>query len=97
MNVVFPTPISPYKKTISPSLSFFEIIFANSSVLEHPVTDLGPDCDIDINHHSNTKTVSPKEYAEEAKKWIEAGAYVVGGCCSTGPEHIKEISNLLLD
>ena len=72
-------------------------IFANSSVLEHPVTDLGPDCDIDINHHSNTKTVSPKEYAEEAKKWIEAGAYVVGGCCSTGPEHIKEISNLLLD
>ena len=47
--------------------------------------------------NSNTKTVSPKEYAEEAKKWIEAGAYVVGGCCSTGPEHIKEISNLLLD
>ena len=72
-------------------------IFANSSVLDHPVNDLGPDCDIDINHHSNTKTVSPKEYAKEARKWIEEGAYVVGGCCSTGPEHIKEISDLLLN
>ena len=44
-----------------------------------------------------TKRQAAGIIAEEAKKWIEAGAYVVGGCCSTGPEHIKEISNLLLD
>ncbi|HJL80749.1 MAG: homocysteine S-methyltransferase family protein [Gammaproteobacteria bacterium] len=69
-------------------------IFANSAVLDHPVKDLGPDCDVDINHHSNTKSVSPKEYAREAKKWIQEGAYVVGGCCSTRPEHIREIANL---
>jgi len=70
-------------------------IFANSSILKHPINDLGSAYDIDVNHHANTLTVSPKEYAMEAKKWIDHGAYVVGGCCSTGPEHIKEISKLI--
>ena len=69
-------------------------VFANSCVLKNPINDLGEAFDIDENHHANTVTVSPKEYALEAKKWIDKGAYVIGGCCSTGPEHIKEISKL---
>ena len=69
--------------------------FANSCVLKNSINDLGEAFDIDENHHANTVTVSPKEYALEAKKWIDKGAYVIGGCCSTGPEHIKEISKLI--
>ena len=71
-------------------------VFSNSSVLKYPLHDLGKGVDIDVNHHSNTIRVSPKEYALEAKKWIENGAYVIGGCCNTGPEHIKEIAKLNL-
>mgnify|MGYP005640923195 FL=1 len=70
-------------------------VFANSCVLKNSINDLGEAFDIDENHHANTVTVSPKEYALEAKKWIDKGAYVIGGCCSTGPEHIKEISKLI--
>ena len=69
-------------------------VFANSCILKNPINDLGEAFDIDENHHANTVSVSPKEYALEAKKWIDKGAYVIGGCCSTGPEHIKEISKL---
>jgi len=69
-------------------------VFANSSVLKDPLNDLGKDVDLDVNHHANTASVSAKEYAVEAKKWIENGAYVIGGCCSTGPEHIREIAKL---
>jgi len=30
---------------------------------------------------------------EEAMKWLEKGAVVFGGCCGTGPDHIKALSN----
>jgi len=39
--------------------------------------------------------ISPEEYAKEAKIWIDQGAYVVGGCCTTRPEHIKRIADEL--
>jgi len=35
--------------------------------------------------------ISPTEYAEEASKWLEMGAKIIGGCCGIGPEHIKEL------
>lgn len=34
----------------------------------------------------------PEEYAVHAGKWMEAGARIVGGCCWTGPGHIRAIS-----
>ena len=69
-------------------------VFANSCILKNSINDLGEAFDIDENHHANTVRVSPKEYALEAKKWIDKGDYVIGGCCGTGPEHIKEIYKL---
>ncbi len=30
-------------------------------------------------------------YAKFARSWIDAGATIIGGCCGTGPEHIKAI------
>ena len=38
--------------------------------------------------------LTPKKFAEFAKKFMDAGATILGGCCETGPNHIKEISKL---
>tara|TARA_Y100001936_G_scaffold106483_1_gene104538 strand:- start:378 stop:1286 length:909 start_codon:yes stop_codon:yes gene_type:complete len=41
------------------------------------------------------KDLNPKKMAEFAKKFKEAGATILGGCCETRPAHIKEISKLV--
>ncbi|KAI8819983.1 Homocysteine S-methyltransferase ybgG [Fimicolochytrium jonesii] len=33
----------------------------------------------------------PGWYAECARRWVEAGADAVGGCCRTGPEHVRAV------
>ncbi|MCY3798975.1 MAG: homocysteine S-methyltransferase family protein [Chloroflexi bacterium] len=39
--------------------------------------------------------LSPEVYAGEVKRWIEAGAAIVGGCCETGPAHIARLRQLI--
>ena len=34
-------------------------------------------------------------YLDNAKAWLHAGAKAIGGCCRTGPEEIKQLSQLL--
>ncbi len=34
---------------------------------------------------------TPKRYSEFAREWREMGAQIIGGCCSTGPEHIAQL------
>jgi len=72
-------------------------IYANSRKLKEQksIQDLGETQDIDVNHYANTVLISSEEYAREAKIWIDQGAYVVGGCCTTRPEHIKKIADQL--
>jgi S-methylmethionine-dependent homocysteine/selenocysteine methylase len=36
--------------------------------------------------------VTPDAYVELAKRWVAAGATIVGGCCGVGPEHIRALS-----
>jgi homocysteine S-methyltransferase len=31
------------------------------------------------------------EYGQAAKEWQAAGASLIGGCCRTTPEHIRQI------
>jgi homocysteine S-methyltransferase len=31
-------------------------------------------------------------FGDQTREWFEAGAQVVGGCCRTGPEHIRQIA-----
>ena len=38
-----------------------------------------------------TGTTSAANFGELAKQWLEAGATLIGGCCQTGPEHIRAI------
>ena len=41
------------------------------------------------------KDLTPKKMAEFAKKFRDAGATILGGCCETRPAHIKEMSKLV--
>ena len=39
--------------------------------------------------------VSPEDFAKAAQEIYSAGVRVIGGCCGTGPEHIKAIADKL--
>ena len=59
------------------------------------------------DNYQNSKTGNPNEFlgvredltpekmSEFAKKFKEAGATILGGCCETRPSHIKALSNLV--
>ena len=34
---------------------------------------------------------TPDRYAEYGRHWLDIGAQIVGGCCATGPEHIRAL------
>lgn len=38
-----------------------------------------------------SSSISPRDYAQQARGWFECGANVVGGCCGTTPEHIRAV------
>ena len=40
------------------------------------------------------KDLTPKKMSSFVKKFKEAGATILGGCCETRPEHIKEMAKL---
>lgn len=40
------------------------------------------------------KDLTPEKIAEFAKKFKDDGATILGGCCETGPSHIKELAKL---
>jgi S-methylmethionine-dependent homocysteine/selenocysteine methylase len=39
--------------------------------------------------------LGPQDYLGWARKWVEAGATMVGGCCGIGPDHIHALSESL--
>jgi len=38
-------------------------------------------------------TATPGEYAAWARRWRDAGADIIGGCCGTTPEHIRAVAD----
>jgi S-methylmethionine-dependent homocysteine/selenocysteine methylase len=40
---------------------------------------------------------TPEDYCTHAREWVKEGAQIIGGCCGTGPEHIKEVIAELRD
>ena len=36
--------------------------------------------------------LSPSDYRQRARRWIEAGATLVGGCCGTTPSHVGALA-----
>jgi homocysteine S-methyltransferase len=40
-------------------------------------------------------TRDPVDFARAALRWRDAGASILGGCCRTGPEHIRRMREAL--
>lgn len=36
------------------------------------------------------------DFGHAAKEWFDSGARIIGGCCRTGPEHVREIRDTLV-
>jgi methionine synthase I (cobalamin-dependent) len=51
--------------------------YPHSGVFHPPVWEFG--------------NLSPDELADASRRWIAAGVGAVGGCCGTGPEHIRRL------
>ncbi|NNF49745.1 MAG: homocysteine S-methyltransferase [Woeseiaceae bacterium] len=49
----------------------------------------------DVSTNAWSGTSSPLDYARAARAWHAAGAKIIGGCCRTGPDHIREIRRTL--
>lgn len=43
----------------------------------------------------NIYLASPEYFAEYAKLLVQLGANIIGGCCGTGPEHIKKMRSAI--
>ena len=39
--------------------------------------------------------LTPDRYAEHARRWLDSGASIVGGCCEVGPSHIAALRELV--
>jgi S-methylmethionine-dependent homocysteine/selenocysteine methylase len=52
-----------------------------------------PDFDHGTWHHDDER--SPEWFASHATAWLRRGALVVGGCCGTGPGHIRALREVV--
>jgi len=52
-----------------------------------------PDMERGAWHFDDAMT--PERFAAMAGSWLERGAQVVGGCCGTGPDHIRALRSAL--
>jgi homocysteine S-methyltransferase len=50
----------------------------------------------DAQTRSWTGKADPASFAESAQEWRKAGAQIIGGCCRTGPEHVRAIRKMLM-
>lgn len=47
----------------------------------------------EVDEAGNTiYSISPEEMGQQVKKWISAGAAIIGGCCGTSPAHLEAIA-----
>lgn len=49
----------------------------------------------DAEHRCWTGTSDPAGFGRLAHEWMAAGAQIIGGCCRTGPDHIRAIRRAL--
>lgn len=69
-------------------------IYANSSIYKKNKLE-GFVSDSDEWHYHNHQPIDHHHYNKFVGEWIEKGAYVIGGCCRTTTDHIKEIKKLV--
>ncbi len=81
------------------------IMHCDMSVMEESIKELKEIYDLPIMaypevavfnfpHYDMSNVIQPNDYLIEAKKWKDAGAQIIGGCCGTTVEHIKVLNKL---
>ena len=81
------------------------IMHCDISVIEESIRELREVYDVPIMaypevavfkfpNYDMSNVISPEDYLIEAKKWKDAGAQLIGGCCGTTVEHIKLLNQL---
>jgi S-methylmethionine-dependent homocysteine/selenocysteine methylase len=98
-----------FKKMISNvkhhKLDAVGIMHCDISVIEESIKELKEIYDLpimaypevavfDFPHYDRSNVIRPYDYLVEAKKWKDAGAQIIGGCCGTTVEHIKLLNKL---
>jgi len=48
-----------------------------------------------ISGWSYAQTATPEQYAQHAKRWLDLGVSIVGGCCGTTPAHIRALRKVV--
>lgn len=49
-----------------------------------------------VDHHwIFENTISPTDYCTAARRWIDEGVRVIGGCCGIEPRHIEQLAKLV--
>ena len=69
--------------------------YANSVFVNTNSNKTDLDLDPERSQKKSHEIIDEETYALEVSKWISNGASIVGGCCSTTPQHIKLIKKLL--
>ncbi len=69
-------------------------IYANSSVYKKNKLE-GFVSDADEWHYHNHQPIDHLHYKKYVQEWVDSGAFVIGGCCRTTIEHIKEIKKIV--
>ena len=69
-------------------------IYANSSIYKKNNLE-GFISDSDEWHYHNHQPIDHVEYKDFVIEWINNGASVIGGCCRTTTDHIREIKNIV--
>lgn len=59
------------------------------------VIEADPGAPIPEPEQVSKKALDVPGYSARVAHWLDAGATVVGGCCSTGPEHIRALRDLI--
>ena len=98
-----------FKKMISNvkhhKLDAVEIMHCDIGVIEESIKELREIYDLpimaypevavfDFPRYDMSNVIQPNDYLVEAKKWKDAGAQIIGGCCGTTVEHIKLLNKL---
>ncbi len=69
--------------------------YANAENVVNGDGPTGVNVDPESAQESGATHLDPEAYSSEVRRWLDAGASIVGGCCRTRPEHILRLRAML--
>jgi homocysteine S-methyltransferase len=85
INCTSPLYIPPLIREIKKNTKKPVVVYPNSGETYDPIAN---------TWHGET---SCNAFGTQSKEWFENGAVIIGGCCRTTPDHIREIKNWAAD